>query len=103
MTVAIIDMANRTYVDISRWWLQDDDGEPLSVYAVHKTIEGTPNEVSRHTLTRARDGLLEKGDFSNLKALARLCSLWSGQKITVDELIVEEKEKKTDSFHSSTS
>ena len=91
MTTTIIDMTNRTYVDISRWWLKDDNGEPLSVYAVHKTIEGTTNEVSRHTLTRARDGLLEKGDFSNLKALARLCSIWSGKEITVNELIIEEK------------
>lgn len=91
MTVTIIDMANRTYVDISQWWLKDDNGEPLSVYAVHKTIEGTHNEVSRHTLTRAKNGLLEKGDFSNLKALARLCSVWSGKKITVDNLIIEEE------------
>ena len=91
MTATVIDMANRTYVDISQWWLKDENGEPLSVYAVHKMIEGTPNEVSRHTLTRARDGLLEKGDFSNLKSLARLCSIWSGQNITVDDLIVEKQ------------
>lgn len=94
MTAVIINMGNRTYVDISRWWLKDNDGKPLSVYAVHKSIEGTPNEVSRHTLTRARDGLLEKGDFSNLKALARLCSAWSGKELTVDDLIIEEAEIK---------
>jgi len=52
--------------------------------------EGTENEVSRHTLTRAKNALLEKGDFSSLKALARLCSIWSGKKITVDDLIIEE-------------
>lgn len=85
-----LDMKKRTYVDISRWWQVDSKDNPLSVYAVHKTIEGTENEVSRHTLTRARDGLLEKGDFGNLKALARLCSIWSGKLITVDQLIVEE-------------
>ena len=85
-----LDIKKRTYVDISRWWQVDSKGNPLSVYAVHKTIEGTKNEVSRHTLTRARDGLLEKGDFGNLKALARLCSIWSGNLITVDQLIVEE-------------
>lgn len=82
-------MAKKTCVDIGRWWLKNEQGEPLSVYAVHQAIEGTPDEVSRHTLTRARDGLLEKGDFSNLKALARLCSKWSGKSITVDDLIVE--------------
>ena len=81
----------KTYVDIKRWWPKDNNGEPLSVYAVHKKIEETENAVSRHTLTRARDGLLEKADISNLKSLARLCSIWSGKEITVDDLIVEEK------------
>ena len=80
----------RTYVDISHWWLKDDAGEPLSDYAVHQKIVGTANEVSRHTLTRARDGLLEKADISNLKALARLCSEWSGKRVTIDDLIIEE-------------
>ena len=81
----------KAYVDIKRWWPRDEEGNFLSVYAVHKNIEGTPNEVSRHTLTRARDGLLEKGDFSNLLALARLCSKWSGEQITLDTIIVEEE------------
>lgn len=89
MTFAV-DLMPRTYVDIKRWWLKDKEGEPLSVYAVHKMIEGTENEVSRHTLTRARDGLLEKGDFANLKTLARLCSKWSNQEVKVDDLIIEE-------------
>lgn len=83
-------LMNRTYIDISQWWPKDEQGEPLSVYAVHKIIEGTPEEVSRHTLTRARDGLLEKADIANLKALARLCSLWSGEDIDVDKLIKED-------------
>ena len=83
-------LMSRTYIDIGRWWLKDEDGKPLSVYAVYKKIEGTNNEVTRHTLTRAKDGLLEKADISNLKSLARLCSIWSGEKLTVDDLIVEE-------------
>ncbi len=89
MTTTIA-LMNRTYIDIGRWWPKDDEGKPSSVYAVHKTIEGTENEVTRHTLTRAKDGLLEKADISNLKALARLCSIWSGEQLTVDDLIVEE-------------
>ncbi len=89
MTTTIA-LMGRTYVDIGKWWLKDDRGEPLSVYAVHKTIIGTENEVTRHTLTRARDGQLEKANISNLKALARLCSIWSNQNISVDDLIVEE-------------
>ena len=91
MTATIALMA-RTYIDIGRWWLKDDEGKPLSVYAVYKTIEGTENEVTRHTLTRAKDGLLEKADISNLKALARLCTIWSGKNLTVDDLIVEESD-----------
>ena len=59
MTTTIA-LMNRTYIDIGRWWPKDARGKPSSVYAVHKTIEGTENEVTRHTLTRAKDGLLEK-------------------------------------------
>ena len=81
---------NRTYIDIGRWWPRDEEGKPLSVYAVHRKIEGTNNVVTRHTLTRAKEGLLEKADISNLKSLARLCSIWSGEELTVDDLIVEE-------------
>ena len=83
-------LMSRTYVDISQWWPKDDEGKPLSVYAVHKTIEGTENEVSRHTLTRARDGLLEKADIANLTALSRLCSVWSGKQVKVDNLIKQD-------------
>ncbi len=93
MTTAIA-LMSRTYIDIRRWWLKDENGEPLSVYAVHKTIEGTDNEVTRHTLTRAKEGQLEKANISNLKALARLCSLWSGTEVTVDDLIVEESNER---------
>lgn len=89
----------KTYIDIGRWWKKDDDGKPLSVYAVHKEILGTENEVSRHTLTRAKDGLLEKAQIQNLKALARLCSIWSGKTLTVDDLIVEKKENLESSNH----
>lgn len=92
MTTTIALMA-RTYIDIGRWWLKDNEGKPLSVYAVYKTIEGTTDEVTRHTLTRARDGQLEKANISNLKALARLCSKWSGKNLSVDDLIVEELDK----------
>jgi len=90
----IIASMKRTYIDIGQWWPRDEEGKELSVYAVHKTIEGTENVVTRHTLTRAKDGLLEKADISNLKALARLCSIWSGEELTVDDLIVEESESK---------
>ncbi|MDJ0601489.1 MAG: hypothetical protein QNJ37_21925 [Crocosphaera sp.] len=81
---------SRTYIDIGQWWPKGEDGKLLSVYAVHKTIEGTENEVSRHTLTRARDGKLEKADISNLRALSRICSSWTGKTIKIDDLVREE-------------
>lgn len=76
-------------IDISFWWPRDGSGKPLSVYAVHKDIEDNDPEnlITRHTLTRARDGQLEKGDFANAVKLARVCSRWSGQTITVHDLI----------------
>ena len=89
MTITIA-LMSRTYIDIRKWWPKDDKGELLSVYAVHRTIIGTKNEVTRHTLTRARDGQLETAKMANLKALARLCSIWSNQDISTDDLIVEE-------------
>jgi hypothetical protein len=87
---ATASLMSRTYINIKPWWPKDEGGKSLSVYAVYREIEGTKNEVTRHTLTRAKDGLLEKADISNLKALARLCSIWSGKELTVDNLIVEE-------------
>jgi len=75
------------FIDISEWWPTDADGKPLSVYAVHRKIEGTPNEVTRHTLTRARDGQLAKGDFTNQVKLARICSEWAERTVTIDEIV----------------
>lgn len=75
------------YIDISEWWPRDEGGEFLSVYAVHRRIEGTPNEVTRHTLTVARKGDLKKADIDNLVKLARICSDFSGQNLTVNDLI----------------
>ncbi len=82
-------MAKVDVVDISQWWPVGEDGQPLSVYAVHKQIEDEPFAVTRHTLTRARDGQLEKIAITNLKNLAQICSIWARRKITVDEIIKE--------------
>lgn len=75
------------YIDISRWWPRIEDGSPMSVYAVHKQFEGTPNEITRHTLTVARDGKLGKADIDNLVKLARICSELSGELVTVDDIV----------------
>ena len=82
---------SRTYVNISKWWLKEDDGSDASVNSIYNQIKGTENEVSRYTLTRAKDGKLEKIELSNLKKLAQLCSLWSGENLTPNDLIFEDK------------
>ncbi|MBL1176832.1 hypothetical protein [Pantanalinema sp. GBBB05] len=84
----------KAYIDISEWWLKDSNGEPLSVYAVHKMIEDNyPHlSVTRHTLTRARDGQLEKFDAVNAVKLARLCSKWAGKVLRIDDLIKVEED-----------
>ena len=83
----------KAYIDISEWWPKDSSSEPLSVYAVHKQIEDSCPEllVTRHTLTRARDGQLEKFDAVNAVKLARLCSRWAESTLTVTDLIKVEE------------
>ncbi len=82
-----MNLCMEAFIDISEWWPVGADGKLLSVYAVHREIEGTPNEVTRHTLTRARDGQLAKGDFANQVKLARICSLWADRTVTIDEIV----------------
>lgn len=84
----------KAYIDISEWWLKDGNGEPLSVYAVHKLIEDNYPQLSvtRHTLTRARDGQLEKFDGVNAVKLARLCSKWAGKTLRVDDILKVEED-----------
>jgi len=79
-------MAEKSYIDISRWWLKDGLGKNMSVNSVYQELKGTENEVSRYTLTKARDGELEKADISTLEALVRICSDWSGEDLTFDDL-----------------
>jgi len=63
------------------------------VYAVHRRFEGTPNEVTRHTLTVARDGKLKKADIDNLVKLARICSELAGEVLTLDDIVkIQENE-----------
>jgi DNA-binding Xre family transcriptional regulator len=80
------------YIDISQWWPKAEDGSPLSVYAVHRQFEGTPNEVTRHTLTVARDGKLKKADIDNLVKLARICSQLSGDLVTINDIVKIEED-----------
>jgi hypothetical protein len=79
----------KAFVDISDYWPIKPDGEKQAVYQVHKDLEDNHPEdlVNRHNLTRARDGLLEKGDFVNLVKLSRICSRWAGKTLSVSDLI----------------
>lgn len=82
-----VDEGLRVYVDISRYWLKDQDGEPRTVNSIYEEIKGTPDEVGRNTLRLALDGTLDRGYFSNLVKLAKLCSVWSGKKVTPNDLL----------------
>lgn len=76
----------RVRVDISLYWPKDEAGEPRSVNSIYEEIKETPEGVGRNTLRLALDGTLDRGYFSNLVKLARLCSSWSGQVVTPDDL-----------------
>ena len=83
----------RVYLDISEYWPKDETGQPRSVNSIYEEIRGTPNEVGRNTLTLARNGQLEKGNFANQVKLSRLVSAWSKQSIGVDDLLKIEEER----------
>lgn len=81
------DLLVKAYVDISQWWPRDESGEMKSVYSVFKLIENTENHVTRHTLTNAREGKLQNADIDNLVKLSRICSVLSGEELTVNDII----------------
>lgn len=83
MAVAIMP---RFYIDISPYWKKG-----RTVNAVYNEYKGTENEIGRHTLTRAKEGRLEKADIESIVKLAKLCSIWANKELTPNDLIVEEK------------
>ncbi|MGB3207892.1 MAG: hypothetical protein WBB28_23150 [Crinalium sp.] len=83
----------RVYLDISRYWMKDEDGEPRSVNSIYEEIKGTPDEVGRNTLRLALEGTLDRGHFSNLVKLARLCSQWTGETVSPADLLKIEENK----------
>jgi hypothetical protein len=78
----------KSSISIAKWYPRDDSGEFVSINSVFTKIEGTSNEVGRHTLRTALDGRLDRLHTDNLVKLARLCSMWSGERVTVDDLLV---------------
>ena len=88
-----MDLGMRVLLDLSAYWPQDDDGEPRSVNSIYEEIRGTSLEVGRNTLRLALDGSLDRGYYSNLIKLARLCSQWSGETVSPNDLLrVEENQ-----------
>jgi hypothetical protein len=83
-----IDM--KACVSIAKWFPRGLDGNYLSVNKVFEDIRFTPNAVGRDTLTLALKGEYAKGNFENQVRLARLCSVWSGDHVTIDDLFVIE-------------
>ena len=78
----------KAYVSISKWYPKTEVGGFASINSVYQKIEGTPNEVGRHTLRTALDGKLDRVHIDNLVKLARLCSEWSGDRVTIDDLTI---------------
>lgn len=84
----------RVVLDISPYWPVDDNGEARSVNSIFEEIKGTPNEIGRSTLRLALDGNLDRGYYSNLVKLARLCSTWIGETVSPNDLLkIEENSK----------
>lgn len=89
--------AMRVYIDISKYWLRDDDGELKTVNSVYEDIKDSTNKVGRNTLRLALDGKLDRGHFSNQIKLARLCSMWAGQRVSVLDLMrIEDEDEEGD-------
>ena len=80
----------KAYVSIAKWYPKNEIGEFASINSVYQKIEKTPNEVGRHTLRTALDGKLDRVHTDNLVKLARLCSMWSGDRVTIDDLMIIE-------------
>ena len=80
----------KAFVSIAKWYPKTEIGEFASVNSVFELIKGTPNEVGRHTLRTALDGRLDRVHTDNLVKLARLCSMWSGETVTINDLMIVE-------------
>ncbi len=94
LSVYIDCLSMRVFLDISAYWPVDDHGEPRSVNSIFEEIKGTPFEVGRNTLRLALNGNLDRGYYSNLVKLARLCSTWIGEKVSPNDLLkIEENSK----------
>jgi len=75
-------------ISIAKWFPKNQFGELMSINSVYQRIAGTANEVGQYTLKLALEGRLDRCLIENQVKLARLCSQWSGETVTTNELIV---------------
>jgi hypothetical protein len=75
-------------IDIGNFWQRNAQGKPVSVNAVSLQIRDRL-KLNRYTLTRARDGELEKADIDTIWNLLQLCSEWAGREVTFPEIVRE--------------
>lgn len=92
MVVTLSPPNMKSSISIAKWYPKTESGEFASINSVFTKIEGTANEVGRHTLRTALDGRLDRLHTDNLVKLARLCSMWSGERVTVDDLLIVAEE-----------
>lgn len=88
MYVNLLNTQMKATFSIAKWFPKNDFGEYLSINSVYTKIEGTENEVGRHTLRTALNGQLDRIHADNLVKLSRLCSLWSGSEVKIDDLLI---------------
>lgn len=84
----------KSNININLWWPRNAYGDRVSVNSIFVEMEGTENEVGRYTLTKARNGELEKADIATLEALARICSKWAGKEVSIDDMVSSNQPKK---------
>lgn len=77
----------KAFIDIGKFWAKDAEGEPRTPNSIAEELKGTELQLTRYTLTAARDGRLEKVDLINQVKLARLCSKWVGRQVSIDEIV----------------
>ena len=83
---AILEMPKRV-IDISKYWPKDKNGNEYTVNKVWTDRELNPEGVGRYTLQKAKEGILGGGDIDTIYSLMSICSLWSGQTISLDKLV----------------
>ena len=79
--------AVKAYIDISKFWPREPDGQMKSVYSVWQIFQGTEIQINRLPLTNARDGKMASADVTNIFKLSKICSVLAGKPVSIEEII----------------